>query len=88
MKLTKTFLCLLLALLLLAVPAAAGDALRVVPAAQSLVIDGVTRRGVEIYNINDETYYRLRDMAMLLSGTRAEFGVDYDEATRTMQITT
>ena len=86
-RLVKSVLCLLTALALLSVPAAAGEALRVTPAAQSLVIDGAPRYGVEIYNINDETYYRLRDMAMLLAGTRAEFGVSYSEETRSISVT-
>lgn len=88
----KKLICLLSAFLLgavcLAVPAAAERApLRVEPARQFLVIDGEERRGVEIYNINDETYYRLRDMAMLLAGTRAEFGVAYDDETRGISVT-
>ncbi len=88
----KKLLCLLLSACIgtacLAVPAAAADETpRTVPARQFLVIDGEERRGVEIYNINDETYYRLRDMAMLLGGTAAEFGVAYEEATRSISVT-
>ena len=89
---TKNLLRLLSAFLLVcayaAIPAAAEkDAPVAVPARQFLVIDGEERHGMEIYNINDETYYRLRDMAMLLAGTKAEFGVAYDDAARCISVT-
>ena len=77
----------LLCLLLLSFSAAAlSEPFKAVLARQSLIIDGVLQSGVEIYNINGETYYRLRDMAMLLGGTRAEFGVDYNGLTKTISV--
>ena len=92
MKLKARLACLLLAVLLaaapLTVPALAEDGPRsVVRSTMSLTIDGMVRHGVEIYNIDGETYYRLRDLAMLLGGTRAEFGVSYDEAARSISVT-
>lgn len=89
----EKLLCLLLAFALFParLSAAAADqdeVFNVVPAAQHLEIDGRERDGAEIYNINNETYYRLRDIAMLLRGTPAAFSVDYDATTRTVLITT
>ena len=54
---------------------------------QALKVDG---RSVscEAYNIDDENYFKLRDMAMLLNGTAAQFSVGYDEAARAVKIVT
>ena len=54
--------------------------LEIMPSAQSLYVDGTSVNGAEIYNINGENYFRLRDLAMLLSDTDARFAVDYDAA--------
>ena len=32
-----------------------------------------------VYKINDNNYFRLRDMAMLLNGTPAQFSIGYDD---------
>ena len=42
----------------------------------------------EKYNIADRNYFKLRDLAQLLSGTGSQFEVGYDEATATVSITT
>ena len=82
----KRSLALLLALLLLAglTPALAA---KVQLSNQALKVDG---RSVscEAYNIDDENYFKLRDMAMLLNGTAAQFSVGYDEAARAVKIVT
>ena len=82
----KRSLALLLVLLLLAglTPASAA---KVQLSNQALKVDG---RSVscEAYNINDENYFKLRDMAMLLNGTAAQFSVGYDEAARAVKIVT
>ena len=42
----------------------------------------------EKYNIYDYNYFKLRDIAKLLSGTDSQFEVGWDEATETISITT
>lgn len=49
-----------------------------VPTNQRLTVDGVECT-TEIYNIGGYNYFKLRDIAALLSGTAAQFNVDYDE---------
>ena len=39
------------------------------------------------YNIGGNNYFRLRDLATLLRGTEAEFDLGYDDATRTITMT-
>ena len=54
---------------------------------QSLRIDGEAKTA-EYYNINGENYFKIRDLAALLSGTANQFGVEYDKAARTIVVTT
>ena len=82
-----------LALALAGIAAAPGRAvlvgdLEIMPSAQSLYVDGKNAAGAEIYNINGENYFRLRDLAMLLSDTDARFAVDYDAAANAVSVTT
>ncbi|MBE6909970.1 MAG: carbohydrate-binding domain-containing protein [Ruminococcaceae bacterium] len=63
------------------------ETLAVAPTTQNLTVDGAAQNA-EIYNINGSNYFKLRDIAMLLSGTGAQFSVDYDAASRTIIITT
>ncbi len=58
------------------------------PTAQSLTVDGETKTGIEIYAVNGNNYFKLRDVAALLNGTDAQFSVDYDGATNTISVTT
>ena len=69
-------LALVLCLLLALVPVSA-SAYSVVLSPQNLMVDG---RAVqcEKYNIDGSNYFKLRDIASLLMGTPAEFGVGYD----------
>lgn len=43
---------------------------------------------VGAYGINGNNYFKLRDMAALLNGTQAQFQVGWDDATRTITMTT
>ncbi|MGI5948953.1 hypothetical protein [Peptoniphilus sp.] len=52
---------------------------------QDLIFDGV-KQEIKGYNIGDNNYFKLRDIAALLDGTKAEFGVDYDEERRAVKI--
>ena len=40
-----------------------------------------------IYKINDNNYFKIRDIAMLLSGSRKQFSVGYDNATACVTLT-
>ncbi len=48
------------------------------PTGQSLIVNGEPKEA-EIYNIDGFNYFKLRDIAALLSGTGSQFGVEYDE---------
>ena len=82
-KRISLLLCLLLALTLLPVGA---NAAKVVWSSQNLTVNG---RPVECekYNIDGSNYFKLRDIAYLLSGTACQFEVGYDTGTRTVTIT-
>ncbi len=74
----------------MAVPALtkiAGESVSCEVSPQALKVDGEVKE-TEVYSINDANYFKLRDMAMLLNGTAAQFGVDYDKGTRTVSIKT
>ncbi len=75
-KLSSLCLALVLCLSLVAVPARALSP-KVVASAQNFVVDGKSVKA-EIYNIDGSNYFKLRDLAYLLMGTTAEFGVGYD----------
>ena len=71
-------LALILCLLLAALPLGA-SAYSVVLSPQNLEVDGVLY-DCEKYNIDGSNYFKLRDLAVLLSGTPAEFAVSWDAA--------
>jgi hypothetical protein len=48
---------------------------------QTIAVDGAAV-SAEVYNIDGSNYFKLRDIAMLLDGTDAQFSVGYDESTR------
>lgn len=50
-------------------------------------INGVATE-LEAYNIDDYTYFKLRDIAYALNGTGSQFSVDYDQATNTVTCVT
>ena len=82
----KTCVLLLLVALLLgfAVPVQAAN---VMLSNQSLKVDGVPVT-CEKYNINDENYFKLRDLAMALNGSASQFSVDYDPEAKAVRIET
>ena len=66
---------------------AAARSQNVSPSAQKLILDGrtiVCRK----YNIDDENFFKLRDLAYLLTGTPSAFSVEYDEARELIVIVT
>ena len=83
----KTVLSLALAFLLvlsLGVPAFAATT---VVSNQALEVNGKAV-DCEKYNIDGYNFFKLRDLAMLLNGTNSQFAVAFDEAGRTVSITT
>jgi hypothetical protein len=58
------------------VPVAAFAA-NVVASPQTVYVDGV-KRSFEAYNIDGSNYFKLRDIAYILSGTSSEFSVAWD----------
>lgn len=51
-----------------------------------ITLDGTTVRPAG-YNLNDENYFKLRDIAYLMSGKKAQFNVGWDNATSSITIT-
>ena len=82
-KCISILLCLVLVLACLPIGA---NAAKVVWSSQNLTVNG---RPVdcEKYNIDGSNYFKLRDIAYLLSGTASQFEVGYDPETRTVTIT-
>ena len=58
-----------------------------VQSTHNLSIDGEPKEA-EMYNINDENYFKLRDVAALLRGTEAQFEVTWDEASNCIVVET
>ncbi len=56
------------------------------PAVMTVLLNGMQVKPVG-YNINGNNYYKLRDIAQILTGSTAQFGVNWDKNTRTMQLT-
>lgn len=56
------------------------------PATMTVLLDGSQVKPVG-YNINGNNYYKLRDIAMILDGSTAQFGVSWDKSTRSMNLT-
>lgn len=56
------------------------------PATMIVMLDGKQVKPVG-YNINGNNYYKLRDIALILNGTTAQFGVTWDKSTRSMNLT-
>ncbi len=57
------------------------------PTPQKLTVNGA-EKSTEIYNIDGSNYFKLRDMAALLSGTGSQFNVEYDKTSNTVVVTT
>ena len=52
-----------------------------------ITVDGAPV-GLTAYNINGNNYFKLRDLAALLNGTQAQFQVGWNDAARTITLTT
>lgn len=56
------------------------------PSTHKIYVDG-ERANVAAYEINDNNYFKLRDVAAILSGTDAQFEVTWDQATGNITLT-
>jgi Leucine-rich repeat (LRR) protein len=85
---------ILLALALCAAPAGTAQtaaatataALTARPTASAVLVNGKSV-AFDAYNISDNNYFKLRDLAFILSGTEKQFEVSYDEVTRAIALT-
>ncbi len=59
----------------------------VVLSPQKLTVNGTEQKS-EAYNIDGTNFFKLRDLAALLSGTSSQFNVSYDAARNTVVVTT
>ncbi len=85
-KVLSILLVLLLALSIL--PAAAfAEGPAVVLSPQNLRVNGV-KINCEKYNIDNSNYFKLRDIALVLSGTGSEFSVNWDGEKKCISIVT
>jgi hypothetical protein len=53
----------------------------------STVLVNDAQTSFDAYNINDNNYFKLRDLAYVLSGTPKQFEVGYDDATKAITLT-
>lgn len=84
----RKLIALLLAVVMLmglAVPAMAAS--EVVMTSQSVYVNGEAVE-TEVYNIDGNNYFKLRDVAAMLNGSDAQFDVYYDCDTKTIEVTT
>ncbi len=84
-KAAAIVLALMLCLALAAPAMAAGPHVEV--SKQTLMVDGVVYK-CDKYNIDDNNYFKLRDLAFVLSGTGSQFSVGWDAASGTVSIVT
>lgn len=95
MKIKSKVLCLVMTIALLVstmgLTALSSEAdttmVHAVPTASTVLLDG-TSVSFQAYNINDNNYFKLRDLAMALSGSAKQFEVYYNAALDTIEITT
>ena len=90
MKKQSKLLSLTLAVILtlgLVVPAAAAEASAANPSTTKLAVDGKSVP-CTAYIIKGNNYFKLRDLATLLDGTAAQFEVSFDDAAKTVSLTT
>ena len=57
------------------------------PTSHSMTIDG-KKVSPAAYNINGNNYFKLRDIAALLTGTESQFQVSYNQSTQAISLTT
>ncbi len=66
-----------LSLSMVTVSAATADAVQAIPTQSTVLVDGVDT-AFDAYNIYDNNYFKLRDIAYILNGTDAQFEITWD----------
>ena len=56
------------------------------PTASTVLVNGVNK-AFDAYNINENNYFKLRDLAFVLSGTEKQFEVSWDAAANAISLT-
>jgi hypothetical protein len=64
----------------------AAPSLTAKPTSSVVIVDGKSI-AFDSYNINDNNYFKLRDLAFTLSDSAKQFSVDYDDATKAITLT-
>ena len=64
----------------------AGEALTANPSASTVLVDG-KNVSFDAYNINDNNFFKLRDLAYILSGSEKQFEVEWDAANNAIKLT-
>ncbi|MGE4353267.1 MAG: S1C family serine protease [Oscillospiraceae bacterium] len=85
-RVIAVFLVVVLCLTLMPT-AMAADTPDVVISSQSVMVDGQAQN-FEAYNIDGNNYFKLRDIAYVLSGTDAQFALSYDSVHKLITVTT
>ena len=81
----KKLLPIILTLLLVCITAPYASAANVVASPQNLSVDGVDA-DCDKYNIDGSNYFKLRDLAQLLSKTDSRFSVSFDEQSNAVTV--
>ena len=81
----KKLLPIILTLLLVCIAAPYASAANVVASPQNLSVDGVDA-DCDKYNIDGSNYFKLRDLAQLLSKTDSRFSVSFDEQSNAVTV--
>lgn len=58
-----------------------------IPTSSPVIIDGKTVT-LDVYNINNNNYFKLRDIAMLLNNSEKQFGVEWDASKNAINLIT
>lgn len=74
------------ALVIMPAPAAPAAKAKAVPSTAKMTVNG-KEAAVHAYNVSDYTFFKLRDVAAVVTGTTANFEVGYDEQARTITLT-
>jgi hypothetical protein len=61
-------------------------ALTAKPTASKVLVNGASK-SFDAYNISDNNYFKLRDLAYVLNGTEKQFAIGYDAATKAITLT-
>lgn len=81
----KKLLPIILTLLLVCIAVSYASAANVVASPQNLSVDGVDA-DCDKYNIDGSNYFKLRDLAQLLSKTDSRFSVSFDEQSNAVTV--